>query len=97
MGVLKIKHERLWTIQDVANYLQFGVSWVYKRSAPKNTKFYPKIPRVANCGRPRFDPEVIRELFPTGKVQDSSLKIKELENRHSKNALPLKERKFKRL
>lgn len=91
--------QSLWTVKDIAAYTKKSVSWVHKRVAP-NSKFYPKIPRISNISQPRFDPEVIKNLFHSspGGSGISSLKIKQLENHHStKTRRQHGERKFKRL
>lgn len=90
-----MKSEKLWKIEDVAEFLQKSQSWVYKRTAP-NTRFYPKIPRIANLSQPRFDPLAVKALFSTS--AKSSLKIEKLENHHSESAsLQKSERKFRRI
>lgn len=62
--------KNLWKVQDIADYLNVSVHWVYRRVAP-NTPYMPKIPRIKNIPRPRFDPEVVKALYPTASTYSS--------------------------
>lgn len=86
-----------WDVNDVAGYLKKSLSWVYKRTAP-NTKFRPRIPRIANISHPRFDPDIVKEIYRTMPASQaaSSLKIKKVGNLHSNSTTPLN-RRFKKL
>lgn len=53
---LPSKHrDRLWTVADVADYLQLSTSWVYKRTAEGT------LPCIRLGASVRFDPEAIAE------------------------------------
>ena len=47
--------DRLWTVADVADYLQLSTSWVYKRTAEGT------LPCIRLGASVRFDPEAIAE------------------------------------
>lgn len=71
--------EPLWKPQDLADFLQVDISWVYERTAP-NSKASLKIPRVPGIGKLRFDPAQMRALFsgathaPSGSLTSKSEK-----------------------
>jgi len=52
--------EPLWKVADVAAYMKFSRSWVYKQLG------LGRIPHVDVLGYPRFIPAVIRQWAATG-------------------------------
>jgi predicted DNA-binding transcriptional regulator AlpA len=56
--------ERLWSCRELAAYLRYSESTI-ARMVSRHPEKLP--PRVASLGRPRWDPEIVRQW-----VRDSS-------------------------
>lgn len=88
--------KKLWTIQNIVEYTQYGYSWVSKRVAP-NTKLTPKFPRVPGTGHPRFDQNTIEAIFKDYTNSYGSLKIEKMGNPNSSRTSLQQKRSFRKL